>query len=150
MSTPLPPRWIITTIWRAHRLLYRVTGGKAVLARPTPGGKFGTMRLTTTGRQSGESRGAILGYIESGADLVTLAMNGWGATPPAWWLNLEAQPEAHVHVVGEHRAVRARPASGEERERLWAEVRGYDGYGDQDAFAASRPVETIVVVLEPR
>lgn len=34
------------------------------------------------------ARAVILGYLEDGPDLVTLAMNGWGEAEPAWWLNL--------------------------------------------------------------
>ena len=41
------------------------------------------MRLTTIGRRSGQERSVILGYIEDGPNLVTLAMNGWGEGEPA-------------------------------------------------------------------
>jgi hypothetical protein len=34
----------------------------------------------------------ILGYYEDGPNLVSMAMNGWGAAEPAWWLNLQAHP----------------------------------------------------------
>lgn len=56
------------------------------------------MRVTTTGRRSGQERSVILAYIEDGPDLVTMAMNGWGAGEPAWWLNLQANPEARVDL----------------------------------------------------
>ena len=52
------------------------------------------MRLTTVGRRSGKERVAILGYCEDGPNLVTIAMNGWIDAEPAWWLNLQASPEA--------------------------------------------------------
>ena len=32
----------------------------------------------------------MLGYVEDGPNLVTLAMNGWDPAEPAWWLNLQA------------------------------------------------------------
>jgi len=123
----------------------------AALARPTPGGQFGYLRLKTVGRRSGQERVAILGYYEDGPNLVTLAMNGWAADEPAWWLNLQAHPDAIVELKTGPRAVRARAAVGEERARLWAQVRGYTGYGDNvDAYAGLRSSETAVVVLEPR
>ena len=50
------------------------------------------MRLHSVGRRSGAERVAILAYFEEGPNLVTLAMNGWGAPEPAWWLNLQAAP----------------------------------------------------------
>jgi deazaflavin-dependent oxidoreductase (nitroreductase family) len=106
------------------------------------------LRLTTTGRHSGEPRGVIVGYYEDGSDLVTLAMNGWGPAEPAWWLNLQAHPEATVELTGGiRRAVTGRAAVGEERERLWERWRELDR--DLDAYASRRPKETAVVVLEP-
>jgi deazaflavin-dependent oxidoreductase (nitroreductase family) len=92
-------------------------------------------------------RVAILGYFEDGPNLVTMAMNGWGDPEPAWWLNLQANPEATVDLGGGSRAVRARAAEGEERSRLWARWAHYDR--DLDAYAARRSRETAVVVLEP-
>jgi len=145
----LPPRWIIRAIWRSHRTLYRVTGGRLGLARPTSS-KAGMMRLRTTGRTSGRERVAILCYIEQGDALVTLAMNGWGATAPAWSLNLAAHPDAEVDLVDGTRHVRARIAAGAERDRMWEAAGAVHGWGDDlDAFAALRPRETSVVVLEP-
>jgi deazaflavin-dependent oxidoreductase (nitroreductase family) len=149
MTDKLPPRWFIRTAWVSHRALYRVTGGRVGLARPTEGGRFGMLRLHTIGRRSGQERVAIVGYYEDGPNLVTLAMNGWGDPPPAWWLNLAASPDARVDLVDGPRAVRARAAAGEERDRLWRSIREYDGYGDIDALSANRPTETTVVVLEP-
>jgi F420H(2)-dependent quinone reductase len=146
----LPPRWIIRTIWRSHRTLYRITGGRLGLSRPTAS-KAGMMRLRTIGRASGQERVVILCYIDHGDALVTLAMNGWGAAPPAWSLNLRANPDAAVDLVDGTRLVRARVATGSEREQLWGAVGGVHGWGDDlDAFAALRPQQTDVVVLEPR
>jgi deazaflavin-dependent oxidoreductase (nitroreductase family) len=106
------------------------------------------MRLTTIGRHSGKPRSAILGYYEDGDNLVTLAMNGWAAPEPAWWLNLQAQPDVTVDLADGPRRVRGRAAVGEERDRLWATWRDYGD--DVDAYATLRPKETAVVVLEPR
>ena len=52
-SPRLPPRWFIRTAWIAHRAMYRVTGGRRGLWRPEPG-RWGTMRLFTVGRKSGQ------------------------------------------------------------------------------------------------
>jgi deazaflavin-dependent oxidoreductase (nitroreductase family) len=105
------------------------------------------MLLTTIGRRTGEPRVAILGYYEDGPNLVTMAMNGWMAPEPAWWLNLQAHPETTVELAGERRAVRARAAEGDERARLWARWADIDK--DLEAYAAKRPHETAVVILEP-
>ena len=143
----LPPRVIIRAAWIGHRALYRLTGGRRGLWKPRPD-RWGTMLLTSTGRRSGKPREAILGYYEDGPNLVTLAMNGWGAPEPAWWLNLQATPDAAVRLKDRVVRVRARVASGDERERLWA---GWQTLGDDvDGYAVRRPGETAVVVLEPR
>jgi hypothetical protein len=95
-TTKLPPRWVIRAAWIGHRAIHRFTGGRRGLAHPTPGGQVGYLRLKTIGRRSGSERVAILSYVEDGPSLVTLAMNGWGDPDPAWWLNLQAQPDATV------------------------------------------------------
>jgi deazaflavin-dependent oxidoreductase (nitroreductase family) len=106
------------------------------------------MRLTTVGRRSGREREAILGYYERGANLVTMAMNGWSDGEPAWWLNLQAQPDATVVLAHGSRDVRGRAALGDERGRLWARWREMGD--DVDGYAKLRSAETAVVVLEPR
>jgi F420H(2)-dependent quinone reductase len=143
----LPPRWFVVAFWHGHRALLRATGGRLGLWRPRPGG-WGTLRLTTTGRRSGQPRQVVVGYIEDGRDLVTMAMNGWGAPEPAWWLNLQAHPEAVAQTRDGVLRVRGRRAQGEERARLWA--RWAEVHHDLDEYAARRPTETAVVVLEPR
>ena len=147
----LPPRWFIRGAWIVHRAIHRITGGRRGLALAKPSGQFGYLRLLTVGRRSGKGRIAILGYYEDGPNLVTLAMNGWGEPEPAWWLNLQARPEATVDLKDGPRAVRARAAAGDERARLWTRFRDFTGWGDDvDAYAALRSSETAVVVLEPR
>jgi deazaflavin-dependent oxidoreductase (nitroreductase family) len=147
----LSPRVFVRTAWVLHRAAYSLTGGRFGLWRPEAGGRFGTMRLKTIGRRSGQPRVAIVGYYEDGPDLVTLAMNGWADAEPAWWLNLQAQPDASVDMADGSRAVRARAAEGEERERLWARFSDFPGWGDDmDALAARRSTVRTVVVLEPR
>lgn len=143
----LPPRWIVRTAWAVHRALYRISGGRSGLRRPTAD-EWGTLRLRSVGRRTGVERFAILGYFEDGRNLVTMAMNGWGDPEPAWWLNLQARPDAAVDLVDGPRAVRARAAVGEERTRLWARWAHYDK--DLDQFAAMRSRQTAVVIFEPR
>ena len=143
----LPPRWFIHLAWRVHRGLYRITGGRFGLRAPK-GDRYGMMRLTTTGRRTGEERTVIVGYFEDGPNYVTMAMNGWGEAEPAWWLNLQAHPEASVDLPTGERKVTGRAAVGDERARLWDRWREIDD--NLDAYAARRPTETAVVVLEPR
>lgn len=146
----LPPRWFVRSAWATHKALLRVTNDRVGLRPPAPG-RCGMMRLVTTGRRSGERRGVVLCYIEDGDRLVTLAMNGWSAPDPAWWLNLQAEPRATVDLAGGgSREVVAGRATGDERDRLWATMHDYEGYGDLDGYSARRGRETAVVVLAPR
>ncbi len=143
----LPPRWFVVAFWHGHRALVRLTRARLGLWRPKPGG-WGTLRLTTTGRRTGRPRRVLVGYVEDGRDLVTMAMNCWRAAEPSLWLNLSAHPDATVETRDGARRVRARAAAGAERERLWSRWADIDK--NLDAYAARRPTETAVVVLEPR
>ncbi len=142
----IPPRWFVRLAWHVHRGLYRITGGRFGLRRPKTD-RWGMMRLTTVGRRSGQERSVILGYIEDGPNLVTMAMNGWADPEPAWWLNLQTNPQATVDIHDGNRRVRGRAAEGQERERLWARWCEIDE--NLDAYAGLRSGETAIVILEP-
>ena len=109
---PVPPRFVIRTAWVLHRALLRFSGGRVGLTRPVPGRKFGMLRLSTVGRRTGQSRVAIVGYLEDGQNLVTLAMNGWGAAEPSWWRNLQSHPATTVELKDGVRSVVARARRG--------------------------------------
>jgi len=143
----LPPRWFVRLAWSVHRALYRVTGGRVGLWRPRAN-RWGALRLTTIGRHSGRERSVIIAYLEDGPNLIAMAMNGWADGEPAWWLNLQAHPDARVDLAVGPRSVRARAAAGDERSRLWARWREMNT--KLDAYAALRSSETAVVILEPR
>ena len=145
----LPPRWVIRAAWVVHRAIYSLTRGRLGL-RPASDTSWGMMRLRTIGRKSGKQRVAILGFYEDGPNLVTMAMNGWGEPEPAWWLNLQANPDTIVELPDGPRPVRGRAATPEERPRLWARWASYDGPHNLESWASRRPRETAVVILEPR
>ena len=142
----LPPRWFVLLAWKAHRALFRVTGGRRGL-RPARAEHWGAMRLITIGRRSGQERSVILGYIEDGPNLVTLAMNGWGEGEPVWWLNLQAHPQARVQLSDGTGQVVANAATGQERAQLWDRWRSLDK--NLDGHARRRLTQTAVVVLKP-
>lgn len=144
----MPPPWFVHLAWRVHRMLYKVSGGRFLW---TPANKrgWGALRLTTVGRKSGQERSVIVGYLEDGPNLVTLAMNGWDEGHPSWWLNLEAHPDAVARLKGQpSRPVHARLVEGEERDRLWQRWVAVDA--NHDRYSARRSTETPVIVLEPR
>jgi F420H(2)-dependent quinone reductase len=143
----VPPRWFVRFAWYTHRGLYRVTGGRVGLRRARTN-RWGTLRLTTTGRRTNQERSVILGYLEDGPNLITMAMNGWADGEPAWWLNLQAHPNAKVDLADGPRLVKARAAVGADRSRLWAKWREIEP--QLDGYAARRSSETAMVILEPR
>jgi len=149
-SPPQVPRWLVRTIWIVHRAAYSLTRGRFGL-RPATTSQWGMLRLTTVGRRSGQRRVAIVGFIEDGRNIVSPAMNGWADPEPAWWLNLQAKPDATVELPdGSSRAVTARAATGDERARLWAKFLDLQSSAFTDASAALRSRETAIIVFEPR
>lgn len=143
----MPPRWFVGAFWRAHRALLSTTRGRVGLWRPRKG-RWGALQLTTTGRRTGRPRRVVVGYLQDGGDLVTMAMNGWDAPEPSWWLNLQAHPDATVRTRDGTFAVHAHRAEGLERDRIWSRWAEVDH--DLEGYAARRPRETAVVVLRPR
>ena len=105
-----------------------------------------TLLLTTTGRKSGEERTTPLIYGTSGDDYMIVASNG-GGSPPAWYLNIQANPnDVEIQVKADRFKVRARDATPEEKPELWktmtAEWPAYDEYQEKTDR------EIPVVVLE--
>ena len=102
--------------------------------------------LTTKGRRSGKPRSTPLIYQRHGDDYLVVASRGGSDQPPAWYLNLQADPEVEVQVLGDHFRARARTATAAERQELWpimtAVWPAYDGYQRKTAR------EIPVVVLE--
>jgi deazaflavin-dependent oxidoreductase (nitroreductase family) len=102
--------------------------------------------LTTKGRKSGEPRELPLIYGKSGDDYLIVASKGGADEPPAWYLNLQADPHAEVQVWGDRFAAKARVATAEEKAEMWktmvAEWPAYDEY------QAKTDREIPIIVLE--
>ena len=90
----------------------------------------------------------MLGYFEDGPNLVTMAMNGWGDAEPAWWLNLQAHPDATADTR-RRSPPGHRPGGTRRRARAPVDPMATDDK-HLDAYAARRSMQTAVVVLEPR
>ena len=71
--------------------------------------------LTTTGRKSGAARELPLIYGTNGDDYLIVASKGGAPEPPAWYVNLQADPSATIQVWGEKIPVTARDATPEEK-----------------------------------
>lgn len=95
---------------------------------------MGVLELTTIGRKSGEPRAVMLtSPLVEGDAIVIVASRGGDDHHPAWFLNLQANPEVQVVWKGKPKvAMTARVATAEERARMWPIITGkfknYAGY----------------------
>jgi deazaflavin-dependent oxidoreductase (nitroreductase family) len=105
-----------------------------------------TLILTTKGNKSGEPRKTPLIYGEHDGDLLVVASKGGAPEPPAWYVNLKADPEVTVQRWGERFRARARDASPEEKPELWRIMIGH--WPDYDSYQTKTDREIPVVVLE--
>jgi len=130
-----------------HTTLYRVSGGRLGHTIPGVGGRM--LLLDHVGAKSGTKRTSPLLYFPDGEDVVIVASKGGYPKHPAWYHNLMANPDTEVQVGRERRAVHARTATAEERERLWPRaVKSYHGYADYQKRSKGREIP--LVILEPR
>ena len=102
--------------------------------------------LTTKGRRSGESRSTPLIYQRHGDDYVVVASKGGAPEHPAWYLNLEADPEPTVQVQGDRFKANARTASADEKPELWRIMTG--AWPAYDDYQRNTSRDIPVVVLE--
>ena len=98
-----------------HKGLYRLSGGRVMGSFD----KMPVLMLTTTGRKSGKSRTTPLMFIEEDGAYVVVGSAAGRDNHPAWFLNLQAAPEATVRVRSDNHPVRARVAEEEDRDRLF-------------------------------
>ena len=107
-----------------------------------------TLHLRTTGRLTGTARRTPLYYVEDGKHVAVVTSNAGRDREPAWWLNLQAKPNAEIEVRKDVRPVRARKATAAEQKRLWPEF--VAGLGNYAAYQKKTERKIVVVILEPR
>jgi deazaflavin-dependent oxidoreductase (nitroreductase family) len=101
-------------------MLYTLTGGHAY--RGGPDSPAGFLKLTTTGRKSGQPRSVHLLYIRDGSAYVVTASNAGKPSNPGWYFNVRSNPEVSIEVHGTSRRAVAEVASPEKRRELWARL----------------------------
>lgn len=102
--------------------------------------------LTHTGAKTGAKRTNPVAYFRDGDRYVIVASKGGAPTNPDWYHNLLANPEATIEVGTDTFAVRAEPASTEERERLWRMITSKNPAFAEYERKTSRTIP--VVILE--
>ena len=147
-SRPFPPPGslqfkLVKTFVDLNVRVYRLTGGRL-------GGKVKgapVLLLDHLGRKTGRARTTPVLYLRDGADLVIVGSRGGSDAMPAWFLNLMSSPSTTVQVGSERRAVVARQATPEEKQRLWPRlVEMYDEYA---VYQQRTKREIPVVILSP-
>src|SRR5579862_832858 len=110
---------------------FRGNGGKV-------GGPFAgapLLILHSVGAKSGKPRTNPLMYLNLGHQQVAVfASKGGAPTNPDWYHNLMANPRATIEIGAETKAVHARVAEGDERERIWStQKERYPGFAEYEA-----------------
>jgi deazaflavin-dependent oxidoreductase (nitroreductase family) len=145
-KSPDLPTWI-----KDHIVRYLATdGADGYLWDASIGGGKGlvpTLLLTTTGRKSGRVLTLPLIFGRSGQNYVVVASKGGAPAHPAWYLNLQANPEVQVQVKAEKFTARAHTADAAERATLWPMM--VDIYGPYAQYQTKTDRQIPVVVLEP-
>jgi deazaflavin-dependent oxidoreductase (nitroreductase family) len=100
---------------RAHRYIYEATDGRV----GKHSNRVPALLLTTTGRKSGQPRTNGLTYCRDRGDYIVVASNGGSDRPPAWLLNLQADPDVRLRVGRQVMDATARVATPEEQAQLW-------------------------------
>ena len=136
---------VLRRLMGVHAHVYRITGG--AIGHRFPGAPP-MLLLDHVGARTATKRTTPLVYVDDAPNLVIVASKGGHPRHPAWYHNLRANPDTTVQVGADRRAVRARVATPEERERLWPKaIATYSGYrGYQERTQREIPL----VILEPR
>jgi deazaflavin-dependent oxidoreductase (nitroreductase family) len=86
---------VFLAMLKVHQDLYErshgLVGHRLLFGMPT-------LLLRTTGRKSGLTRTNALVYGRDGADYLVCGSNGGHHLPPAWALNMEANPDVEIQV----------------------------------------------------
>lgn len=126
-----------------HVRAYRESGGEVgYIWNGVP-----TLLLTATGRRTGRKITSPLIFARDGDDYLIVASLGGAPKHPAWYLNLQANPEAEIQVKANQLAVLAHTASAQEKPRLWKIVT--EVWPNYDTYQARTDRNIPVVVLSP-
>ena len=134
-----------------HVARYLATDGEDgyLLDASLSGGKglVPILLLTTTGRKSGNVLTLPLIFGRSGPAYVVVASKSGAPSHPAWYLNLEANPEVRVQVKGQKFVAHAQTVHGAERAALWTKM--VEIYLPYAQYQTNTDRQIPVVLLKP-
>lgn len=106
-----------------------------------------TLLLRTVGRKSGATRIVPLVYGDIGGEALIVGSKAGADVHPAWYLNLVAKAEADFQIATQAFRGTWREPQGEEREAMWAFIRGiYPPYHD---YRSQTDREIPLILLRP-
>src|SRR5688572_4630282 len=114
MFTPLFVKLLTVT----HLFLYRLTGG--LLGNRIA--RMPVLLLTTIGARSGKPRTIPITYIVHEGDYILTASNGGSDKNPAWFMNIQKNPEVSIRLGGKKLTARALKVDGALRASLWLKL----------------------------
>jgi len=106
-----------------------------------------TLLLTCIGRKSGEKRTTPLIFIQDGENMVVVGSLAGYDTHPAWYHNVQANPDCSVQCDRKVMKAVARKATDTERERLWQQLIGM--FPPLGFFQEQTDRPFSIVILEP-
>ena len=102
--------------------------------------------LTTRGRRSGRLHRTALIYGKDRDRYLLVASSGGSRQHPAWYLNLNTNPDVELQVGAETFPARARTADAREKPRLWKQMAAI--WPDYDRYQAGTKRDIPLVIVE--
>jgi deazaflavin-dependent oxidoreductase (nitroreductase family) len=129
--------------YKLHRWMYEASDGR--IGASSSQGPM--LLLSTVGRRTGQPRTTPLLFMRDGENLIVVASNGGRPQPPAWYLNLQAEPKASVRDGRRRLDVVAEELASDERDELWRRL--HDFYAGWAHYQTLTDRELSVIRLRP-
>lgn len=142
----MPSDFALKTMNTIHRIVLKASFGKLGWSA----GSMPVLELTTTGRKTGQQRSLMLtSPLQDGDTIIVVASRGGDDQHPAWFLNLQANPNVEVaYKGGKRKPMTAHVATADERAELWPKVvAAQKRYGE---YQTKTEREIPLVLLSPR
>ena len=142
LLSPIPfPAAFQRAFGRINAAWLRVTHGRGPLTS-------GALVLTTRGRRSGKERSTVLLHFDLDGGRYVVASFAGVEQPPAWYLNLLADPHVSVEIRGVRRSHLARVLPGDEAAAMWPRLdAAYPGFVHYRA-RTSRLIPIVELILD--